>query len=218
MNDTTRVICRPRRASPSTARTAVAIIATAGLALLAAACGGSSSSSSTTSAASAQENGALAFSRCMRSNGLSSFPDPTSSGEIPKDKVVPLVGSPQFQPAQRACQHLLPNTNPPRTTQAEVQQALSGMVRFARCMRSHRVQDWPDPTIDRHHPDDPRPVFDLHTIVDPTAPRISTDIHECQHLMPQSTSPYMCSRVLAEQIPGSPPGAEACGGGSARVP
>jgi hypothetical protein len=90
-------------------------------------------------------------------------------------------------------------------------------VRFAACMRSHRVQNWPDPTIDRHHPNDPRPVFDLHSIVDPTAPQISTDIHSCEHLMPQSTSPYMCSRVLAERI-GGPPGAEACGGGSVTVP
>jgi hypothetical protein len=217
MNNPTRVTRRPRRASPPQARTAAVIIATAGLALLVCGCGGGGPSS-TTSAGSAPESGALAFSGCMRSHGVSSFPDPNSSGTIPKDKVVPLASSPQFQVAQRACQHLLPNTNPPRTTHAEVQAALSGMVRFAACMRSRGVQNWPDPTVDRHHPDDPRPVFDLHSIVDPTAPRISTDIHECQHLMPQSTSPYMCSRVLAERIPGSPPGAEACGGGSSEVP
>jgi hypothetical protein len=80
------------------------------------------------------------------------------------------------------------------------------------------VQNCPDPTVDRHHPDDPRPGFDLHSIVDPTAPGINTDIHECQHLMPQSTSAYVCSGVLAERIPGNPPGAEACGGGSSEVP
>jgi len=150
----------------------------------------------------------------MRSHGVSSFPDPNSSGEIPKNQVIPLASSPQFPAAERACQHLLPNTNAPTDTHAE----LSGMVRFAACMRSQGVQDWPDPTVDRSHPGDPRPVFDLHSIVDPTAPRISADIHACRHLMPESTSPYMCSRVLAERIPGSPPGAEACGGGSATVP
>jgi hypothetical protein len=216
MNDPTRVTRRPRRASPPTARTVAAIIATAGLALLVGGCGGGPSS--TTSAGSAHENGTLAFSGCMRSHGVSRFPDPNSRGTIPKDKVFPLASSPQFRMAQRACQHLLPNANPPRTTHAEVQAALSGMVRFAACMRSHGVQNWPDPTVDRHHPDDPRPVFDLHSTVDPTAPGISTDIRECQHLMPQSTSPYMCSRVLAERIPGSPPGVEACGGGSSEVP
>ena len=217
MNDLAPVARRRRRASPTAARTVAAIIATAGLAVLVSGCGGASSSS-TTSAASARQSGALAFSRCMRSHGVSSFPDPDTSGTIPKDKVVPLAGSPQFRVAQSACQHLLPDTNPPTATRAEVQAALSGMVRFAACIRSHGVQNWPDPTVDRSHPGDPRPVFDLHSIVDPTAPRIATDIHDCQHVMPQSTSPYICSRVLAERIPGSPPGAEACGGGSARVP
>jgi hypothetical protein len=153
----------------------------------------------------------------MRSHGVSSFPDPNSSGTIDKTKVIPLVNSPAFKPAQTSCQHLLPNTNVPRPTHAEVQQALSGMVRFAACMRSRGVQSWPDPYIDHSHPGDPRPVFDIHSL-DPNSPRISADIHNCQHVMPQATSPYLCSRALAEQIPGSPPGAEACGGGSPRVP
>lgn len=65
---------------------------------------------------------------------------------------------------------------------------------------------------------DARPVFDLHSVVDPTAPQISTDMRECQHVMPGSTTPYLCSRILAQRIAGSPPGAEACDGGSARVP
>jgi hypothetical protein len=219
MNDGARVTRRPRRAPPPAARVAAAIIATAGLALLAAACGGSlSSSPDHAAAASAQQNGALAFSRCMRFHGVSSFPDPNISGVIPKDEVVPLASSPQFQAAHGACQHLLPNTNPPTASHVEVQAALSGMVRFAACMRSRGVQNWPDPSIDRHHPDDPRPVFDLRSSIDPDSPQIRTDMRECQHLMPQSTSPYMCSRVVAERIPGSPPGAEACGGGSPRVP
>ena len=213
MNDRIRVIRRP---PPPTARTAATVIATAGLALLVAACGAHSSSNPP--GPSTQQNGALAYATCMRSHGVSSFPDPNGGGEIDKAKVIPLASSPQFPVAQRACRHVLPNTNPPRATRAEVQAALGGMVRVAACMRSHGVQNWPDPYIDRHRPGDPRPVFDLHSIVDPNSPGISTDIHECQHLMPQSTTPYMCSRALAEQIPGSPPGAEACGGGSPRVP
>jgi hypothetical protein len=212
-NDRTRVIRRP---PPPTARTASAIIATAGLAVLVAACGGRASTNPM--GASVQQNGALAYSTCMRSHGVSSFPDPNAGGEIDKAKVIPLASSPQFHVAQRACRHLLPNTNPANATHAQVQAALNGMVRFAACMRSHGVQNWPDPYIDRHRPDDPRPVFDLHSTVDPTSPGISTDTHECQRLMPQSTTPYTCSRALAEQIPGSPPGAEACRGGSPTVP
>jgi hypothetical protein len=221
MNERTRVRRKPRQASPPPARRVAATIVTAALALIAAGCGGSASSTSTdgsarTSASTSSQT--VSFSRCMRAHGVSSFPDPSSSGVIPKTQVAALAGGPQFPAAQRACQHLLPNTIAPRTTHAEVQAALSGMVRFAACMRSRGVQNWPDPTVDRGHPDDPRPVFDLHSAIDPTAPRITSDIHQCQHLMPQSTSPYLCSRVLAERIPGSPPGAEACGGGSPEVP
>jgi hypothetical protein len=111
MNDTTRSIRQPGRAWPAP-RAAAAVIATAGLAFLVCGCGGGGTSS-TTSTASAQAGGELAFSACMRSHGVPTFPDPDSSGQIPKTKVVPLTGSPQFQVAQRACQRLLPNTNPP---------------------------------------------------------------------------------------------------------
>lgn len=172
-----------------------------------------SSSSSNSPAASAQENGPLAFSHCMRSQGVPNFPDPNSSGEFDKPTLSRLAASSSlYQAAQRACQHLLPNTDNGGPTPAAVQQAMSGMVRFARCMRSDGVRDWPDPMIGPHG----RPVFMLPSI-DPNSAQVSAAIHGCQHLMPQSTSPYICSRALAEQV-GGPGGAYACAGGSARVP
>jgi hypothetical protein len=216
--------CVNSRPWPRGARIAFAVSAMAGLAVLAGGCGGSSSSTSTATgsapgaSASTSSSSQLAFANCMRSHGVSSFPDPNSSGVIPKTEVIPLASSPQFPVAQQACRHLLPNTGGPTDTHAEVQAALSGMVRFAACMHSRGVQNWPDPTVDRDHPDDPRPVFDLHSSVDPAAPQIAADMHACQHFMPQSTSPYLCSRLIAERIPGSPPGAEACVGGSPGVP
>jgi len=199
-------------------RTVQSVVAAAAVVLLVCGCGGTTSSSTTTSAGSEQATGALAFSRCMRSHGVPGFPDPDSSGNVSKTKVIPLAGSPQFRVASRACGHLVPNSNRPQTTHAEVEAALSGMVRFATCMRSHGVQNWPDPIVDRSRPGDPRPVFDLHSAIDPSAPRITADVSACQHLMPQSTAPYFCSRILAQRIPGSPPDAEACGGGSPAVP
>ena len=181
-----------------------------------AACGSSSSTSNTTTSPVVATQG-LAYSRCMRSHGVSNFPDPNSSGAIDKAKVIPLKNSPQFQVAQRACGHLLPNrATQAGPTHAEAHAALSGMVRFAACVRSHGVRNWPDPYVDRSYPSDPRPVFDLHNNIDPTAPGIRADIQECQHLMPQSTSPYMCSRAAAPA--GSPAGDEGCSGGSATVP
>jgi hypothetical protein len=93
MNDSTRVMHRPRRARPPVARTAAAIIAAAALALLAAACGSSPSSagsggssnaggSAKPSTAGGSANARLVvFSRCMRSHGVPNFPDPAVDSE-----------------------------------------------------------------------------------------------------------------------------------------
>jgi hypothetical protein len=149
----------------------------------------------------------------MRAKGVQNFPDPNAGGEFDKVTLAHIAATnPHYQAAQGACQHLLPNTGTGQPTPAEVQQAMGGMVKFARCMRSKGVAGWPDPIIGEHG----RPVFLLPTI-DPSSQTINTDIGECQHLMPQSTSPYICSRALAQQM-GGPPGAYGCGGGSARVP
>jgi hypothetical protein len=191
MNDSTRVRRWPRRARPRPARTTAAIIATAVLALLAAACGGSPGSHvaqlgstttkrSTSSSAAAQQNGMLAFSRCIRSHGVPNFPDPNSSGVLPKSQVAQLTASnPQFPAAHRACEHLLPNGGQP--TQAQVQQAWNDMRNFARCIRSHGVPNWPDPAPTSQQ--DQRPFFHLPDSIDPNAPQITTTIRACQHVL-----------------------------------
>jgi hypothetical protein len=202
MNDSTRVRRRPRRARPWPARTAAAIIATVGLALLAAACGGSpgshvaqvgsttTKSSTSSSAVAAQQNGMLAFSRCVRSHGVPKFPDPNSSGALPKRQVAQLTASnPQFPAAHRACEYLLPNGGQP--TQAQVQQAWNDMRNFARCMRSHGVPDWPDPAATSQQ--DQRPFFHLPDSVDPNAPQITTKIRACQHVL-HANSPLVTAQ------------------------
>ena len=192
MNDRARVMGRLRRAWPPIVRTAAVITATSALALLAAACGGAPGShvaqlgstttkSSTSSwAAAAQQNGMLAFSRCMRSHGVPNFPDPNSSGALPKSQVDQLAASsPQFPPAHRACEHLLPNGGQP--TQAQVQQAWNEMRNFAHCMRSHGVPNWPDPAATSQQ--DQRPFFHVPDSIDPNAPQITTKIRVCQHVL-----------------------------------
>ena len=80
----------------------------------------------------------------MRAHGVLKFPDPTSSGTIPKVGLQQLgVSSTVFQAAQRACQHLLPNSG--QSSQAWDQMALNALWNFARCVRSHGVPNWPDP-------------------------------------------------------------------------
>jgi hypothetical protein len=178
-----------------------AIIAAAVLALLATACirspsstgsGGSPDAGGSTSSPSA-----VAFSACIRSHGVPNFPDPDSSGNLPKPDAHHLgVSSSQLQAAQQACQHLLPNNGgainadsiqqcmlasdcPP----ALVQQVLNEERDFAQCVRSHGVPNWPDPIVDSQG----RPVFAISISkngFNPYSPQIWAKGNECSHLMP----------------------------------
>jgi len=180
---------RRRRARLRRVQRAAAVSATAGLALLAAACGDSPASSSGASNAGGSTNSRsptsqpLAFSHCMRSRGVSKFPDPNSSGVWAKSQVELAAGNPRFQAATQACGHLLPNGGPGvPPSPAVVQLIRSDMLKFARCMRSRGVPNWPDLTLDRG-----RPIFDPEAVgIDPNSPQISTKMHDCEHVFPAS--------------------------------
>ncbi len=172
--------------------TALAALGVAGVALLAAACGSSprghvaqlgstlAPTGASSSPAGASQHSLLAFAACMRSEGVPDFPDPDGSGALPKRRVAQLaVDSPGFVPAHRACAHLLPNGGQP--SQALVQQAWNDMRSFARCMRSRDVRNWPDPTVTSAQ--DNRPFFDTPKSIDPNAPRITTAIQACRHVL-----------------------------------
>jgi hypothetical protein len=91
------------------------------------------------------------LSQCIRSNGVSRFPDPNRGG-IPKEDAQQLgVTESQYQAADNACKHLLPNGGSgPNLAQIEVVRAQS--LRFSRCMRSHGV-NLPDPDSSGRIPD-----------------------------------------------------------------
>lgn len=91
------------------------------------------------------KNGAQ-FSACMRKNGVPNFPDPTSSGNIsigPGSGINP--DSPSFKTAQKTCRKLLPNGGQP--TPAQVAKAQQAALEYSKCMRSHGVTNFPDPTF-----------------------------------------------------------------------
>jgi hypothetical protein len=94
----------------------------------------------------------------MRSHGVPEYPDPDSSGQLPKGDAQQFgVSAPRYQAAQQACQPALPtdgsiqqqehlcmqNSDCPPTL---VQQMMTADLKLARCMRSHGVQNFPDPT------------------------------------------------------------------------
>jgi len=144
----------------STRRPRVGVALLASIALLTAACssGGSSTGSRSPSASSSSAS-AVAYSACMRNRGVPNYPDPDSHGNLTKQGAQQLgVSESQFQSAQQACQHLLPDNNGAlnadslrqcesagNCSHALVQWALSGGRIFAQCMRSHGVPKWPDP-------------------------------------------------------------------------
>ena len=121
----------------------VGLLALALVALVATACsglpGGAATASATPSASASSD--ALAFSNCMRSHGLTSFPDmDPSKGMLFTKQSGMDPSSPQFQSAMAACRSLLPGGG---ATSGQTGQ--SDMLKFAQCMRVHGVSSFPDP-------------------------------------------------------------------------
>jgi hypothetical protein len=120
----------------------------------------------------------------MRSRGVPIFPDPNSRGVWPKSQVELAAGNPRFQAATQVCGHLLPDGGPGvPPSPAVVQQIRTDMTKFARCMRSRGVPNWPDPIVDARG----RGSFDTQaTGIDTNSPQISAEIHDCDHVFPAS--------------------------------
>jgi hypothetical protein len=126
-------------------------------AVLAAACGGSSSTSG--SGATAQiptlqsmTTKALAYAQCMRSHGIQNFPDPTVQDSAQRKGVgfsIPgnIQNSPQFKSAAKACQK---QTGFGQPNPAVLQAMMANALKFAGCMRSHGVANYPDPVENGH--------------------------------------------------------------------
>jgi hypothetical protein len=132
-----------REPSPLAALAAIAVLASiSGCGSSAPADTGSGGAGNT---AAADQKG-VKFAECMRSNGVSQFPDPGPSGKLTIDGVV--NGSsldpnaPAFKQAISACRDLEPagfmgSKRSPRQVGAA--------LRFAQCIRANGVPDFPDP-------------------------------------------------------------------------
>ena len=137
-----------------------------GLALVAAACGGGSPNgevaslgmNTTTAPAAAGATGGspsggglVEYATCMRSHGVSSFPDSASFGSSDAIKAAKgqisrvsasEASSPRFQAVQRACAEYAPPTAP---SQHVSPQEMQKLLAVSRCMRAHGVPSFPDP-------------------------------------------------------------------------
>jgi hypothetical protein len=139
----------------------LAAFVTVGMGL--AACGGGSSDASpnrsvsgcspsgcsSPGASASLEAMAVKYSGCIRSHGVTDFPDPTiGSNGLPTWAANPndpnsSVDSPGFRVARQACKQDLVNLGP--QTPAEKATANSAALKYAACMRSNGVPNFPDP-------------------------------------------------------------------------
>ncbi len=119
-------------------------------------CGGGSPSvaGSRSTGASADPPGALVFAKCMRANCVPNFPDLSNNGmrieasgrTISVDGVS--VNAPAFTAARQKCQQYVPHSD---VSPAQAAQQRQSGLRFARCMRSHAVPNFPDPESHHRH-------------------------------------------------------------------
>jgi hypothetical protein len=153
------------------AATATALFA--GLAISLGACGSASgnnnnNASSGGSSSSGGQTGQVAFAQCMRSHGVTNFPDPQGGHFL-------ISGSdqnnPNFQPAVQACQHLL-GANGINGSGSHNSQLLT----FAHCMQTHGVPKFPDPTAGGG--------IGLPQGIDPNSPSFQAAWHKCQSKLP----------------------------------
>jgi hypothetical protein len=123
-------------ANTHTRRTAA--LAALGCAVLLAACG--SSSSNRSGSASLSVSTGVKYADCMRSHGVSNFPDPGTSSAYQLLQQIN-QSSPAFESAQNACAKYGDTSAPVDSWESGIPE----LVQLARCMRAHGVPNFPDP-------------------------------------------------------------------------
>lgn len=125
---------------------------------------------------------ALAFAACMRSRGVSGYPDPqvTGSGNGVQVTISPGTTNPDstaFRAADHACHHLMPGLVPASASSGQDQEQ---ELKFADCMRTHGVPDFPDADRDG--------AFTLPSTMNQQSPQFERATKACAHAEPSSLS------------------------------
>jgi hypothetical protein len=148
------------------------------LAMAASACGGSSAAEvaqvgTTGGVNHPRPHGPQAFSACMRSHGVPTFPDPDSSGTIQVPSSID-DRLPTVRAAYRACRSLAPSEGS-LTGQGDVL-TQDRLLAFAKCMRSHGVPAFPDPQVVNGHINSGA----THGQIDPSSPIVTAAMATCR--------------------------------------
>jgi len=83
---------------------------------------------------------------CARAHGMPGLQDPriderTGKAIFPAGLNIPAE-------TEHACQHLVDRLVPNTEAQPPTPAQMAALLRFARCLRSHGIADWPDPRAD----------------------------------------------------------------------
>jgi hypothetical protein len=118
---------------------------------------------------------AVKFAECIRSNGVSEFPDPNASGEF----VYGIKAGSSLDPSSAAwktaigaCRNLEPSDFMPTTFSTK---QIEARVKFAQCVRDNGVPDFPDPTTNG-------PLVDVSN--GSSNPELQAALHKCRRLNP----------------------------------
>jgi hypothetical protein len=121
---------------------------------------------------------AVKFAECIRTNGVSAFPDPDALGQfaygIPSESSPLNPGSAAWQHAVGACKSLEPTSFMPTSfTPAQ----LAARLKFAQCVRANGVPGFPDPTSNG-------PLVDVQN--GQSIPGLHATIQKCIRLNPEA--------------------------------
>jgi hypothetical protein len=143
--------CPPRRPIQARVLAAGAVVA---LAAVVAGCGGGGSKNSGGSGpqgGSATQPSGVAYAQCMRSHGVTNFPDSaisTTGNGTQINLPAGIRNNPNYQSASQSCQRYLPSgTN---TGGGSSSASVQAEINFANCMRSHGVTNFPEPDASGH--------------------------------------------------------------------
>jgi hypothetical protein len=106
--------------------------------------GGAGSASPSATSTDDQYARAVKFAQCMRSKGITNFPDPNPDGGFTmQQRGGPGVDAPLFQSASAACQKATGFGG--QGNSKKQQDLFDALLKFSSCMRDHGISNYPDP-------------------------------------------------------------------------
>jgi hypothetical protein len=134
--------------------------------------GASGSPAASGSSASSTYRSDLAYAACIRSHGVPNYPDPKPNGAF---DVTTNPNDPLLRAAQRDCASLLPAGQQQETAGHFTPQQVAQLLTYAKCMRSHGIVNFPDPTSKG---------LGAMNGIDMNSPQFQSASRTCQKLMP----------------------------------